>query len=183
MKVLNSEVDLREGKRLGGWIVVFGETFKPATIVRFWIDVDRRGDDECWNWIGKVADTNPKAPYGRFWVDGRREYSHRYSYTIHKEPIPNGLDVLHSCDNYRCVNPKHLSVGTHRENMRQSIDRGRFFFAIGVKNGRATITPEIVRNLRKEYMPGHGPRLAKKYRVSESLLHSVVHNHTWKHVK
>ncbi|WP_370561079.1 HNH endonuclease signature motif containing protein [Edwardsiella tarda] len=51
---------------------------------------------------------------------------HRLAYTIHKGPIPDGLSVLHSCDNPCCCNPLHLTVGDLKQNMRERKERGRY---------------------------------------------------------
>lgn len=51
--------------------------------------------------------------------------AHRLSYELHKGPIPDGLQILHSCDVKNCINPDHLRVGTHSENMAEAADRGR----------------------------------------------------------
>lgn len=89
---------------------------------RFWAKVDRSG--ECWLWTASVR----RDGYGNFnrgsgdgWVS-----AHRFSYELHHGPIPARLLVLHSCDNRRCVNPSHLSLGTHRDNTRDAITKGRF---------------------------------------------------------
>ena len=93
---------------------------------RFWEKVDIKSDDECWNWNACKT-----YGYGHFngdkngkLVNERR--AHRISYTLSNGPIPTGLMVLHSCDNPSCVNPNHLSVGTHQENMDQMMERKRW---------------------------------------------------------
>jgi hypothetical protein len=75
----------------------------------------------CWEWQRAILKTG----YGFYTKDNRKWRAHRYSYTINIGPIPAGLDVMHSCDNRKCVNPAHLSVGTRLQNMRDALARGR----------------------------------------------------------
>ena len=76
--------------------------------------------DTCWLWTGA---TNGR--YGHIQVNGKTAVAPRVAYTLFRGPIPQGLFVLHSCDNPLCVNPEHLRTGTHRENMRDMVERGR----------------------------------------------------------
>ena len=63
--------------------------------------------------------------YGRLKVDAKMEGSHRVSYEIYRGPIPDGLCVLHSCDNPSCVNPDHLWLGTNQDNIDDKVAKGR----------------------------------------------------------
>ena len=84
---------------------------------RFWRKVDKSG--ECWEWTGSRSS---EGWHGRMKWRGRMTMTHRIAWEIHFGHIPDGLFVLHACDNPPCVNPAHLMLGTHRANM---IDAGR----------------------------------------------------------
>ena len=88
-------------------------------IERFWSLVAT--GDECWEWLGSVGHHN----YGRFWNDGKEIKAHRFSWQLHNGAIPEGLWVLHRCDNPRCVRPDHLWLGTVLENTRDMLAKGR----------------------------------------------------------
>ena len=71
--------------------------------------------------------------YGRFRVGAKMIRSHRVSYEIHRGPIPDGLHVLHECDNPTCVNPDHLWLGTNQDNIDDKMAKGRHVSANGEK--------------------------------------------------
>lgn len=76
---------------------------------------------DCWAWLGQLT---PKG-YGQLKVFGRFVSAHRFAHELYNGPIPDGMHVLHACDNKRCVNPAHLRIGTHAENMKEAAERGR----------------------------------------------------------
>lgn len=81
---------------------------------RFWSKVQKT--DECWLWTASTAGKG----YGKFYTGrGRGQYAHRFSYELHKGPIPSGLTIDHLCCNPACVNPDHL------EAIPNSLNRGR----------------------------------------------------------
>lgn len=75
----------------------------------------------CWVWNGSKT----LKGYGRTNFQGRKSHAHRVSYKIFHGPIPEGLVIMHSCDNPPCCNPAHLSAGTHRDNVHDAIAKGR----------------------------------------------------------
>lgn len=91
---------------------------------RFWSHVVVRGANECWEWTASVRQGRDGG-YGMFWVDGKCWGAHRVSWTLHFGPIPDGLCVLHRCDNRPCQNPGHLFLGTKKDNNRDKSAKGR----------------------------------------------------------
>lgn len=85
---------------------------------RFWSNVQKT--DGCWVWTGCRSHD-----YGLMGANKARILAHRFSWELHYGPIPNGLGVLHRCDNPPCVRPDHLFLGTFEDNMKDKIAKGR----------------------------------------------------------
>jgi hypothetical protein len=127
----------------------------------------------CW-----VLCMSGVAGYAGIWVNGRTVRAHRFSYEHHKGSIPDGMLVMHSCDNPRCVNPEHLRLGTAQENMDDMRGKGRANYT-----GRPpTLTQEFVDKVRAEYVRGYGAmqKLADKYGVNVKTLNSFLNGRAWK---
>lgn len=92
---------------------------RQKTIWRFFQRVSPEPSSGCWLWMGSGG------PYGIFTVDGERMGAHRAAYTLAYGKIPEGLCVMHKCDAPGCVNPKHLMLGTHADNVADAKSKGR----------------------------------------------------------
>lgn len=144
----------------------------------FWSHVDVSSDqDSCWHWNG----CRDRKGYGQFRWNGRNMLVHRISWEIANGPIPDGLGVLHHCDNPRCIRPDHLFVGTQSDNMQDCADKRRT--TKGERNTRAVLTQSQVDEIRRRYIPRdpingrHG--LAKEFGVSHDTIYLVATGRTW----
>lgn len=86
---------------------------------RFWSKVQK--GEGCWEWQGRRFPFG----YGAFYLEGQWNGAHRASWRVHFGEIPDGLWVLHRCDNPPCVRPDHLFLGTHLDNVRDMCRKGR----------------------------------------------------------
>jgi hypothetical protein len=135
----------------------------------------------CWKWTGEID----KDGYGRMKIPqakGKR-LAHRASWQIHNGEIPKGICVLHRCDVRDCVNPKHLFLGTPRDNSEDMVRKHRQ--ANGSKHGGAKLTESDVLKIREIYESnGHSiAAIAKRFpQVKRCSLSDIVYRYGWKHI-
>lgn len=163
----------------------------PRDIARFWSKVDRRGPDECWEW----REGTYQFGYGHFWVDSESQGAHRIAWILFNGEVPEGLFVLHGCDNPPCCNPFHLRVGDYQDNANDMVARGRSLSGDRHPIHKYNWTrrgSEVTNSKLKESdiieirrMRAGGALLkeiAAKFNVSVSSIHLIVKGRNWKHV-
>lgn len=155
----------------------YGDPLKAANLRGIPFDERYQHDPEtgCWLWIGSCNTSG----YGIFTGLGERT-AHRYSWVHHNGPIPEGMHVLHECDRPECVNPKHLRLGTHQDNMRDLRERGRAYGAAGEANFGAKLSEDQVLAIRDD--PRSAKKIAAEYGVSASSIANIKLRKTWKHL-
>lgn len=155
---------------------------------RLWAKVDKSHglgpNGDCWEWRG-YTHKNGYGYLGKDSTKGSTISSNRAAYIVSKGDIPEGLWVLHKCDNRLCCNPDHLWLGTPKENTRDMIAKGRRRSADQVARGEdvslAKLTADMVRAIRAE-PPQTLSVLAEKYGVSKATIGKVIHRQTWAHI-
>lgn len=160
---------------------------------RFWARVDVGESDACWEWtLGR----SPRG-YGKIKIAGCHLRAHRVAYELAIGPIPDGLWVLHRCDNPPCCNPAHLFLGTAADNAADMVAKGRAKGAPrgllngsytrpdrrprGERNGQAKLTAEAVAAMRREYGAGDVTQqvLSERYGVARSMVSRIVNRQRW----
>ena len=149
---------------------------------RFWEKVDKKSDEECWNWIAfKNSDG-----YGKFrlYKDQDMITAHRTSWILHYGNVPNGLQVLHHCDNPSCVNPKHLFLGTHQDNMNDMYKKKRHGNFKGENNKNSKLKEVEVQEIRRLYATGKifQRELVSMFKVSTIQIKAIINKRSWRHI-
>lgn len=162
---------------------------------RIWNGSAREDEDKaCWLW---QRGTTSKG-YGTISVGGKALRAHRASYGAFNGPIPDGLQVRHTCDVNSCVNPDHLILGTQADNMKDKAVRRRApsgddhplrknpqLAARGERSGRTPLKDADVLEIRRRYAEEPETTLGdlgREYRVERTSIGSIVRRETWVHI-
>ena len=149
-----------------------------AIASRFWKKVDKTNN--CWNWLAHINNWG----YGQFWDGENQMKAHRMSWVISHGDIPDGMCILHRCDNPKCVNPNHLFLGTLKDNMIDMVNKGRnvTHMGKGEDNPSAKLTEIEVRIIRA-YHPALGSRqLSNMFGIAMQNIWKIVTYRSWKHI-
>ncbi len=135
---------------------------------RFWDKVQK--SEGCWEWAGTIHGWG----YGELCINYKKWAAHRFSWVLHNGVIPEGMCVLHRCDNPKCVRPDHLFLGTLKDNTRDMIAKGRN------RNGTTKLTEESVLEIKQSDL--HRKILASLYGVSPQTITDIRTGYRWKNV-
>ena len=169
------------GEQRGRWVFgvdmgIMGRPPQPAE-ERFWSRVDTSG--KCWEWIGRKS---PEG-YGRFWDGDKDTTAHRFAYSLVYGAIPDGMFICHHCDNPGCVRTSHLFMGTHSDNMRDSIAKGRHVDNRGERHGLSRLCENDIYEIRRLRSLGIEQKiLAKMWRICRPNVSLIVTRKRWKHI-
>lgn len=138
---------------------------------RFLSYVNKNGRGGCWEWTGGCS----KVGYGNFrWGGGERiQYnSHRAAWMIFVGPIPEGVWVLHTCDNRKCVNPDHLYLGDRYDNYKDMVDRKRS------RNGNRPLDDEWIGEINRLWADGMAKNaIARHFNASINTVRKALNAH------
>ena len=156
-----------------------------------------RTESGCWEWAGTRKCNGGNGYYGVVKYQGKQWYAHRLMWSMHYErEIPAGMEICHHCDNPPCVNPSHLFLGTHFDNIMDATKKGRMASgrhhgmnthperrAIGERNGMSKLTSKDILSIRSRYRPRHKVQLLlSEFGISRTHLWRIVNGKLWKHV-
>jgi hypothetical protein len=151
--------------------------YTKQTIERFLSRVSKQSSG-CWYFTGFLDEGG----YGSFSAGNKTWRAHRYSFTVFKVDIPDGMGVHHTCDNPQCVNPDHLWVGTQAENNADKVAKGRH-------NGWNRKTPHPSQKLSKDQVrtirecSTSAGILAKEFGVSRTIICNARRGDSYQHVE
>ena len=140
---------------------------KSDPIERFLAKV-KKVDSGCFEWQAGLA----RGGYGKFRLPHKTTTAHRFAYETFVSPIPQGLQVLHRCDNRKCTNPEHLFIGTAQDNVADMDEKKR-------RKTRATLAAEDIKVIQQMLNDRHSQQhIADTFKVSQSVISRIKLNKT-----
>jgi len=136
-------------------------------------------ENGCWIWQKSTKRTGDGVR-GQFWLNRKNLFAHRAAWLLFWGPIPDGLLICHECDVGICVNPDHLFLGTHKDNTKDMIQKGRANPRRGEECHYAKLTANDVIAIRRSKETGVA--LSKLYGVGEMEISRIKRNLRWRHI-
>lgn len=150
----------------------------PARRISLEIQLKRfKSSNGCFEWTGYLD----KDGYGKFKHLGKSLRPHRVMFEVLNGPIPSDMVVMHTCDNPKCINPKHLRLGDARSNVADKVRKQRQ--ARGETQAGSKLTSYQVVEIRERYASGHTVKeIAKDYPVRLLHIYTIINRKAWKHI-
>lgn len=138
----------------------------------------------CWLWSGMLNVSGYGIMKCASLPQFKTALTHRISYYLHKGEFDYSLNVLHTCDTPCCINPDHLFLGTHQDNMndRKRKNRTNRIAPKGEKCGASKLTSTKVQNIRYLSSILNQRELAEIFNVNQATIHYIITGKTWKHI-
>lgn len=148
---------------------------KLALPDRFWRHVIIGASTDCWIW---KRPTKLRYPAFRITATEVRQSS-RVAYELTYGQSPPNKEVCHTCDNTQCVNPRHLFLGSHKQNMQDALKKGR----LKLPEPKRKLTPDDVRRIRA-LAAAHIPyrEIADVVGISKTMAYQIAKGKWWRHV-
>jgi hypothetical protein len=127
-------------------------------------------ESDCWEWNAALHEDG----YGMFYCDNKNILAHRYSFELYNHSIPKGFCVCHRCDNPKCVNPDHLFLGTHKDNMQDMVSKGRKALMTRDNNTETKIFTKDIKTIKELYGKEKVTNIAKMFNVSRQAIYRAV---------
>lgn len=132
----------------------------------------------CWLWMARINQRG----YGIFGQSKIKHRAHRFSYELYNGKITNGLLVCHTCDMPSCVNPTHLFLGTHLDNARDMISKGRDNKSKGENHYKAKLLASHISEIKALRGEKSYRTIAKIYGISKSHVSQIIKGRLWRSV-
>lgn len=153
---------------------------------RFQEKIRTGAPNECWEWTASL-NTDGYGQFAYYPIKRGKKVNfqaHQVAYFLEHGIIPEGLCVLHTCDNPKCNNPAHLFIGTSTDNNHDRDRKGRHKASRGEANGAVKLTSEQVQRVRvlRITYKRSAAEIAAMFGVSDSCIKGIIYGYNWKHL-